>query len=180
MVYAALESACCRFPSKEYGKKFGVKIWQEYVLPDGMSSANLQEQLRSNGMGPMATEDLFLQVAALNPALGRLHFNRYTPYRRGEVLAGVASQLNLNDIQYFLDHDADISQEKKLYLKELGRRRALHVDWVVSPETLAMMATEACQRHDPKHQLMGLCHWASEAKTKMVQRLTQRSPEGPS
>lgn len=142
-------------PPVDLEREHGFKgIAGNYKLPEGLKASELQgygEILRHAAQaGELSVEEMnekfdevLLSLAARNPQLARLDpgedwLGRYN------IVLGIASEFNPQDIQFFLDIYPDIAPKDDggHYAKLWENIRGLPLVWMPAPDTLISIATQ--------------------------------------
>lgn len=94
------------FPSEAASKYFfdGLKIWTEWKLP--MDYQECGKYFAKNYKDKEKVEELYQNIIDLNPILKKIKSDR-----KDDVIHGVISKFNFNDINFFVTNNVDIRNQ---------------------------------------------------------------------
>jgi hypothetical protein len=138
-------------PAIAFEKATGLNgISQTYRLPGDVTIREIQgladvlRVMAKRGEMPQETATDHLRrvaaaIEALNPDIVALRFDRDNPQKLFDVLLGVASAFNPQDIQYYLDGNTAFSSYSIPSYHEKILRIHGPIDWAPCPETLDLI-----------------------------------------
>lgn len=140
------------YPAKQFEERYDVQgISQDYVMPSGKAMFKVAQHVlyaKDSELPLSKLNELLDDIVSLNPCLKSLTYDRSDERNVLDVIFGVTSAFNPNDIQYFLDTNSKIGDDKVLssimlerFLNTRAHAKMMDIDlgWIPSPQTLAMI-----------------------------------------
>lgn len=132
-------------PAKKFDKKFGTSISQEYEFPFRLTADEVWDLVHENGYGDNCSEKL--KIVLMSFEFPYLDMKRLTDWQRRDVLMGMASCINSDDIIWYIQGNVGCSPKSRVVEKEmqelLGKTTVFfEVQWVVSQKTWERMKEE--------------------------------------
>ena len=146
-------------------------IAHHYILPDGYDDWSLEREIDYNLRSLDDKLDLLDDLAVLNPELLELDYDRDDYEDVKNILYGVTSAFNLDDIQFFLNSGDTPSSLKKRYVEAQAYQSALDIrlHWIPAPKTLQKIAVAMGKdenwRPEAPHYDQGEQSWIKSCRT---------------
>lgn len=152
-------------PARRFATRHGFKdIAGDWRLPQGLRAQDVEAYilclrwaLRFAQLPPAdyiaRQERLLDRLFTLNPQLRRLRFDRKDTRKGFDLVMGVTSGFNTDDIQHFIDGKVGyISRQDPAYARQSDRIERIfgHMEWVPAPVTMAKIEAQIPARFKRK------------------------------